>query len=47
MTSFVDVSTLRAMLASERPPTVLGARWRYLGPSGDELFVAELEISDS
>lgn len=38
MTSFVDVPTLRAMLGSDRPPTVLGARWRYLGPSGDELF---------
>jgi len=38
MSPFVDVPTLRAMLASDRPPTVLGARWRYLGPSGDELF---------
>lgn len=38
MTVFVDVPTLRAMLAGDRPPVVLGARWRYLGPSGDELF---------
>ena len=38
MTPFIDVRTLRDMLDSERPPTVLGARWRYLGPSGDELF---------
>jgi thiosulfate/3-mercaptopyruvate sulfurtransferase len=38
VTSFVDVPTLRAMLGGDRPPIVLGARWRYLGPSGDELF---------
>jgi thiosulfate/3-mercaptopyruvate sulfurtransferase len=38
VTPFIDVPTLRTMLDSDRPPVVLGARWRYLGPSGDELF---------
>lgn len=38
MSPFVDVATLREMLDGEHPPVVLGARWRYLGPSGEELF---------
>ena len=38
MSTFVDVSTLRELLASDRPPVVLRPHWRHLGSKPEEIL---------
>ena len=37
MRTFIDVETLRLEIEKDPSPTILGARWRFLGPSDAEL----------